>query len=681
MSLPGAISALTRAAPSGQLWRAAREFFAYHGVWAFGVRAMRLWSLRMKMVLLVTVLALPLLPLMVQQIIERNATVQNTALRLVGLEVSETAYRLAVLLDRPRPALEAGNNVPPVPEAAAALQRLVQSVARAEAIGLDLEAAWRARLPMLERAVNDNAQSTAARLLVLDGARQALVGLRQIAATESHLLLTEDPLASARITLAARQLPALHRHLATLPGLATRQAALLAQQPRPAAQLHALLLQSAAHVESARSLLAQSEVTLASLRAELPLPVPAGAATADGTASAGARPAPLDRTRALLQQLDGTLLAAEPVIDVARLRAEVTAAVADLVALHDRLGPLVVGELEQRLAEARHQRMWLFGALGLTTLLAVYLVYSFFLVMHGGLVNLENQMNRMAQGDLSARPQALGGDEVAATLRAMTTSLARLSDLLASVRHGVGAITQASEQIADGNADLRSRSRRSADGLESLVDAVTRYTEQLQTCSRTVDTVVTTVQALRLDATRNRRQVQRLLERMVALRSNSREIGEIVNLIDGIAFRTNILALNAQVEASKAGDAGRGFAVVAQEVRALATRSAASARKVGDIVKRSTLDIEQSHALADDAGQAMARSDGHVDTIHAAMSEVATLTQQGDRESAAILDEIKVLKAGTAQNLDLVDQLAVASDALRGQGERLSHKVGLFKLS
>lgn len=676
MSLPGAIPAMNRTAPPGRWWRQAREFFAYHGVWAFGVRAMRLWSLRMKMVLVVTVLALPLLPLMVQQIIERNATVHATELRLVGLEVAEAAYGLAVVLDRPRAALESGTSAPLSPQAAARLQRLAQTVDRALAQGLPLEAAWRARQPMLERAVNDNAQSPAARLGVLDGARQALQGLRQIAITESHLLLTEDPNEVARTLLTARQLPALHRHLAMLPGLASRQAALLAQQPRSTAQLHALLLQSAANVEDARSLLSQAEVTVTSLRAQAHLPGMSGAAPG----AAGAK-GPLERTRQLLQQLDGTLLAAEPVVDLPRLRADVAAAVADLVAMHDALAPLVTADLLRRLDDARNQRMWLFGALGLTTLLAVYLVYSFFLVMHGGLAKLAHQMNRMAQGDLSARPQALGGDEVAETLHAMTTSLARLSDLLASVRHGIGAITQASEQIADGNADLRTRSRRSAEGLDALVAAVTRYTEQLQTCSRTVDAVVTTVQALRLDASRNRRQVQRLLERMGALRSNSREISEIVNLIDGIAFRTNILALNAQVEASKAGDAGRGFAVVAQEVRALATRSADSARKVGDIIRRSTLDIEQSHALADDAGQAMARSDGHVDAIHAAMSEVATLTQQGDRESAAILDEIKVLKDSTAQNLGLVDQLAVASDALRGQGERLSHKVGLFKLS
>jgi len=301
--------------------------------------------------------------------------------------------------------------------------------------------------------------------------------------------------------------------------------------------------------------------------------------------------------------------------------------------------------------------------------------------MRGGLDKLNQQMNRMARGDLSARPQARGGDEVADTLHAMTTSLAHLSDLLASVRAGVGAITQASHQIADGNADLSTRNRRNGEGLEQLVAAVSRYSEQLQTCSRMVESVVTTVQTLRLASVRNRRQVQRLQERMASLRGNSREIGEIVNLIDTIAFRTNILALNAQVEACKAGDAGRGFAVVAQEVRALATRSADSARKVGEIISRSTLEIEQSGALADETGLSIAEADLHVDNIFTAMSGVAKLTQQGDQESAQILDEIRVLKDGAAKNGVLVEQLAQASDALRGQGERLSHKVGLFKLS
>jgi methyl-accepting chemotaxis protein I, serine sensor receptor len=679
MSLSGSFTWVSRAATAGGSWHAAREFFAYHGVWAFGVRALRLWSLRMKMVLLVTVMSLPLLPLMVQQILARNHTLTLSTQRLAGLEVADAAYRLAVQLDVPRQALEAGQPAAPGPEASALLERLGAGVADAAALGLPLEAAWRAHQPTLERAVATASQSPASRLAALNNARQSLVTLRQLGIAESNLLLTDDAGQAARTALAVQVLPMLHRQISGLRGLAARQASLLAQQPRPMPELHALLLQAAGMAAEARSALAQADRTLGGVHAlDLALP-PAGAAALPAGGISGS-PA-LARVRQALHDLEAGMLAPEPVVNLGQLRQAVTDAVAQIAALQQVLDTRVQDDLRAQLADAQAQRRWLFGALALTTLLAVYLVYSFFLVMDGGLTKLSHQMNRMAQGDLSARPQALGGDEVAETLQAMTTSLARLSDLLASVRHGVGAITQASEQIAAGNGDLRSRSRRSADGLNALVAAVTRYTEQLQTCSRSVDEVVTTVQTLRLVSARNRRQVQRLQERMGALRSNSREIGEIVNLIDGIAFRTNILALNAQVEASKAGDAGRGFAVVAQEVRALANRSAESARRVGDIVGRSTMDIEQSHALADETSDAMAQADDHVDAIHAAMTEVAALTQQGDRESAAILEEIKVLKDSTAKNLGLVDQLAVASDALRGQGERLSHKVGLFKLS
>jgi methyl-accepting chemotaxis protein len=389
----------------------------------------------------------------------------------------------------------------------------------------------------------------------------------------------------------------------------------------------------------------------------------------------------MQQVQTMLAQMRAGLLAPEPLADGAALRHQLALSMRDVSVQRHVLLREVEEHLVAQQADAEDQRRWLLGALLGTLLLAVYLVYSFFLVMRGGLGKLNLQMHKMAQGDLSARPLARGGDEVADTLHAMTTSLARLSDLLASVRMGVGAITQASNQIANGNADLSERSRRSADGLQQLVAGVARYTEQLQTCSRMVESVVTTVQTLRLASVRNRRQVQRLQERMASLRGNSREIGAIVNLIDTIAFRTNILALNAQVEACKAGDAGRGFAVVAQEVRALATRSADSAHKVAEIVSRSTLEIEQSGALADETGRSIQEADAHVDAIHKAMSSVAQLTQQGDRESAEILDEIKVLKDSTAKNQALVEQLAVASDALRGQGERLSHKVGLFKLS
>ena len=75
------------------------------------------------------------------------------------------------------------------------------------------------------------------------------------------------------------------------------------------------------------------------------------------------------------------------------------------------------------------------------------------------------------------------------------------------------------------------------------------------------------------------------------------------------------------------------------------------------------------------------QADRHVDQIHHAMDDVAGLTRTGEQDSAAILEQVRQIKDGSEQSLRLVDQLAQASDALRLQGERLSHQVGQFKLS
>ena len=663
MHLPGSSLVLSRQARQAS-WRATREFFAYHGIWAIGVRAMRVWSLRMKMMLLVAVLALPLVPLLIQQILDRNAAVHSLSKRISGLAVAESAYGLARALDVQRQALESGNPLPAeLPPAA--YQGLRQAVAVADSHGLALGKVLQIHQPVLDRLTGTASSTPALRLGQLRKISEALVSLRHAAIDRSGVMLTASASLAALVRLGQGQLPELHRDLSMLRGLATRQVDLLAQTPRADTDLLGLQLAAAARLENANRLLWLMDPELERVQA--------------GGSAEGKRF--VEQVRLLVTSMRTDLLAPQPSPDLDRLRQQTGEAIAALSALQQRFGHDLAQELQAQQAQARTQRTMIFALLAGTLLLAAYLVYSFFLVMRGGLEKLNHQMHRMAQGDLSARPQARGGDEVADTLHAMTTSLARLSDLLASVRQGVGAITQASHQIADGNVDLSARSRRSGEGLEQLVAAVTRYSEQLQTCSRRVESVVTTVQTLRLASVRNRRQVQRLQERMASLRGNSREIGEIVNLIDTIAFRTNILALNAQVEACKAGDAGRGFTVVAQEVRALATRSAESARKVSEIVSRSTREIEQGGALADETGLSIAEADAHVDTIHAAMTSVAQLTQQGDLESAQILDEIKVLKDGTAKNLTLVNQLAQASDALRGQGERLSHKVGLFKLS
>jgi methyl-accepting chemotaxis protein I, serine sensor receptor len=640
-----------------------RQYFAYHGVWAPGVRALRVLTIRAKVLLVMGILAAPLGPLAWHVADAQNRTVQVTTQRLAGLNLAAAVSALGVEFSSPASAFETGVALGPDGRAQADAH-LVQVYAEAVDAGLPVQLSWEQGRVAIERALKAPWSAGAAPELNQQ-ALAALQVIRDRAVESAAVQATNDKQLQVSAELALQELPRLQVALTVL-----RRG------------VHEALGSDARAVDNDRlgGLVRLAGVTadVNRLSAEVTRLLRSGGAAKGATAPVAALLPEVQRYLGLVRQ---QLLVREPQADAAALRASYVKARQEV---HDlRLQRLaLVGEvLRQDLAAARELRARVFAALAVSLLLAAYLTYCFFLVMRGGIVQIDLQMKRVSEGDLSARLRPLGVDEVATTMQSMTLALVRLSDLLASVRQGVAAVKQASQQVALGNNDLSGRNRDTAQGVSSVLDGVERSAEQLAACGRQVEAVVGLVQALRLESARNRKQMQRLRERMASLRGKSHDIGEIVRLIDNIAFRTNILALNASVEASKAGDAGRGFAVVAQEVRSLALRGADAARRIGDIVVRSTDDIELSGALADETGLALAKADEHVDQIHRVMDEVAALTREGETESGRIVEHLSRIKDDTAQNLKQVEQLAVASESLRSQGERLSHKVAQFKLS
>lgn len=644
-------------------WRSVREFHAYHGIWALGVRLLRQWSIRAKILIVLAIVVVPVLPLALFVVQALTQTVVDSVRHQASLRVASAASDLGVELNRQWQAMEAGR---PADEQAlrARYESLVAVLAEPEAAALGSMRAWRDGRDTVRRAALERGVSLASRLESAGKGIRVLLELRREVVAAGGVSMSGNETLNRTATLALELLPDLQQSIGALRTLAARQTLGGRNEPQAAAEAHRTLVAVAGQSHDIARLTAAAESRL------LYLPV--------GVAPTAQRSLP--RSRAMLDRLPSTLLAHEPNDDRRAVLALMAEATNEVATLRTSLLEATRELTQARLVQARDQRSWVLGLLAAGLVLAFYLFYTFYLVMRGGLKTVNQQMGRLAQGDLTARPAPRGGDEVAEALRAMTLSLARLSDLLATVRNGVGAVTQAAQQVAGGNADLAVRNRRSAGGLEDVVSAVMRYTEQLLACGRQVEGVVGTVQELRLDAARNRKQMERLQERMGSLRVKSREIGDIVRLIDAIAFRTNILALNASVEASKAGEAGRGFAVVAQEVRSLAMRSAESARRIDDIVTRSTEDIERSGDLVDETGRTLTALDQHVDQIHAAMRSVSELTRSGEQDSAQILQEVQELKAHSATDQLLVEQLTAASNSLRSQGERLSHSIGQFKL-
>lgn len=344
-----------------------------------------------------------------------------------------------------------------------------------------------------------------------------------------------------------------------------------------------------------------------------------------------------------------------------------------------------LADLERRLAERAEKlergRLGVLLGLLLLTALPIYLLMALHRVMSGGMEKVIEEVRRMSTGDLSERPLAYGRDEVAGALNSLSTSLSMLGDMFSHVRQGAAAVAHASGEIARGNTDLEQRTVNSREGLVRVIDAVRACVALLDQCGRRVDETVAVVDAMRLDAARSRANMGALEKRMLDLRRKSGEIDAIVELIDGIAFRTNILALNASIESSKAGEAGRGFSVVAQEVRRLAQRSADNARQISEIIGGAREDIERGAALADHTGADLKSTDALVLQVHDAMRDVVQLTRQGQQRSQQILDEVRDLMSLTDANGELVHQIAGASQALSAQGGELSQRVENFKLT
>ncbi len=665
LSIPGLRMVHPQSVVAG--WQALRGFFAFHGVWAVGVRLLRRLSVRDKILVVVGLVVLPLLPMTVYFV---HAQTQAAATAQTHLAGSVLVGEIQLVSDSIQSSAHqmGGANAAEATKLAPAIQRLKQARLAAEAAGLHMPAAWEAAEPALARLQGGQAFSDSGRAAAMSLAYEALVRLHRQATQEAELLVHSDVGGLEHAVLTYVHLPNAAADLWNLAGATRDYAVAQDRQISDWPQLSQQLLNAAGRVLMLDSTLQRLQATVQSpnLNADL-----------------RPRPDELKHLTSLTAQVRQALQADAKFSteELAAIRATEEAAFTELTALRMRHLEHLSGRYQAKAHAAQTQRWLSLGGTFASLAFAFYLFYSFYLVMRGGLNTLKGHMRLMATGDLRSKNRPLGGDEVAETMRAMGQSVQHLSELLAQVRHGSSSVSHAAEQIAMGNGDLRTRNHRTSDSLQKVVDGVARYSAQLEACSSQVERVVSTVQNLRLQSTRSRRQMDMLREMLAHVRKDSHQIGQAVALIDNVAFRTNVLALNASIEAAKAGESGKGFAVVAQEVRGLAQRSAEAARRINGIVAATATQIEQSATLADDTGQAIADSDGHIDLIHGAMGDVASLTREGQRESSAILDQVRELRETTEKNLGLVEQLANASYSLRSHGERLTHRLSHFKLS
>jgi len=294
---------------------------------------------------------------------------------------------------------------------------------------------------------------------------------------------------------------------------------------------------------------------------------------------------------------------------------------------------------------------------------------------------VDEAVRRMSSGDLSISMVTHGSDELAGMMNQLDAMRNSLANVVSRVRDGSESVATASAEIAQGNNDLSARTENQASALQQTAARM----EDLSAVVRQNADHASQANQLALNASDVAAQggvvVSQVVDTMKGINEASRKISDIIQVIDGIAFQTNILALNAAVEAARAGEQGRGFAVVASEVRSLAGRSADAAKEIKALIQTSVQRVEQGSSLVDRAGATMTEVVLSIRKVTDIMGEISTASSEQSNGVAQMGEAVAQMDQVTQQNAALVEEMAAAASSLKSQAVELVETVAVFKLT
>jgi twitching motility protein PilJ len=320
---------------------------------------------------------------------------------------------------------------------------------------------------------------------------------------------------------------------------------------------------------------------------------------------------------------------------------------------------------------------------------------------------LMDEMQRLAEGDLTVKA-AVTEDITGAIADSVNFTIEELRELVGHINDAAGRLTAATEAARDtsgqllGAAEYQTREIGETSsamlGMARAMNDMSASTAQSAGVARTSVAAAQKGRAAVQDAISGmneiRTQIQETSKRIKRLGESSQEIGEIVELISEITDQTNVLALNAAIQAASAGEAGRGFTVVAEEVQRLAERSAQATKQIAAIVKaiqtdtletvaameKSTQGVVEGTKLSDAAGQALADIGEVSQTLAQLIESVSAAAQTQAAGATTLASNMQDILRITQQTAEGTQRTALSLDQLTQLAQGLKGSVSRFRM-
>jgi methyl-accepting chemotaxis protein len=322
------------------------------------------------------------------------------------------------------------------------------------------------------------------------------------------------------------------------------------------------------------------------------------------------------------------------------------------------------------------------------------------------ITDLLNTINQVARGDLTIRGKvtndALGNvvDSVNFMLDNFTKVLERVRKAAIDVRTSASQIRESSDEMSSGAMqqdqeitntssaveELTVSMKQVSNNAEASAEAARRALDAAEQGNRAVTDTLEGMQRIRAS-------VQATAKKIKSLGDRSLEISEIINVINDITEQTNLLALNAAIEAARAGEAGRGFAVVADEVRKLAEHSRSATKDIAALIKaiqaetneavvvmeEGTREVEVGAGLADQAGKALEAISSVVRQSAELVQEISLASKQQVRGTEGVANAMQIISGITRQTTQSARQAASTVGNMVGLSEQLNEALAQFR--